>query len=333
MGYLLVVAAGVLQGSFMMPMKFTRRWAWENTWLGFASTAYLIWPWLLAWATLPHLTAVFASTGLHCFVLVELFGLGWGLGALTFGLGVDMLGLGLGFTIILGLSASAGALIPLVLLSPEKLRQPQGLLTVAALLLVLGGVALCSWAGKLRDDKRSTNQEERKSSFGWGLAICIASGLLSSSGNLGFAFGGEVIQRAIDHGAAESMAGNSLWALITVPLFLVNAIYCYWLLKRRRTGSRFFEPGTGRCWILAASMGLLWIGGFVCYAPGVRLLGPLGHSAGWAIMMSAMVITANLGGFFTGEWDGGSRKAYGFLLSGIVTLLMAIVVVGYANHF
>ncbi|MGA3166112.1 MAG: L-rhamnose/proton symporter RhaT [Terriglobia bacterium] len=332
MGYLLVVAAGALQGSFMVPMKFTRRWAWENTWLGFTTTAYLVWPWLIAWATLPHLLAVYTSTSHRSLVLVELFGLGWGLGALTFGLGVDMLGLGLGFTIILGLSASAGTLIPLAVLFPEKLLQPQGLLTMAALLLVLGGIALSSWAGKLREAQQNTGQEDSKSSFGSGLIICIASGLLSSSGNLGFAFGGEVIHRAIQQGAAESMAGNSLWALITMPLFLVNTIYCCWLLKKRRTGGRFFEAGTRLYWVLAASMGLLWIAGFVCYAPGVRLLGPLGPSVGWAIMLSAMVITANLAGFLMGEWKGASWKAYGFLLSGVVTLLVAIGVVGYANH-
>jgi hypothetical protein len=184
----------------------------------------------------------------------------------------------------------------------------------------------------LRETQQHTSQKENKLSCGWGLVVCIASGLLSSSGNLGFAFGGEVIQRAMEHGAAESMAGNSLWALITMPLFLVNAIYCCILLKKRRTGDRFFEAGTRRYWVLAATMGLLWISGFVCYAPGARLLGPLGPSVGWSIMLSAMVITANLEGFLTGEWKGASRKAYWFLLGGVVTLLVAIGVVGYANQ-
>ena len=126
MGYLLVVAAGVLQGSFMVPMKFTRRWAWENTWLGFASTAYLIWPWLFVWATLPHLSAVFAATSLRSLVVVELLGLGWGVGAVTFGLGVDKLGMGLGFTIILGLAASAGTLIPFGGAFPGKAAEGAG---------------------------------------------------------------------------------------------------------------------------------------------------------------------------------------------------------------
>jgi hypothetical protein len=35
-GYLLVFAAGFFQGSFTLPIKFTRRWAWEYTWLVFS---------------------------------------------------------------------------------------------------------------------------------------------------------------------------------------------------------------------------------------------------------------------------------------------------------
>jgi hypothetical protein len=166
------------------------------------------------------------------------------------------------------------------------------------MVLVLVGIAFCSWAGKLRHTQRNAHQGKHKSSFAMGLIICIASGLLSSSGNLGFAFGREVIQRAVEHGAAVSMAGNSLWAFITMPVFLVNATYCCWLLKTRRTGSRFFEPGTQLNWVLAMSMGL----------------------------------AANIAGFFTGEWKGASRKAYVFLLGGTITLLVAISVVGYANH-
>src|SRR6266567_2247472 len=138
-GYLMVFAAGLFQGSFMLPLKYTRRWAWENTWLVFSSTAYLLWPWALAFLTLPHLGTVFMSTSVRSLVLVGLFGVGWGLGAVTFGLGVDKLGMALGFTVIIGLAATAGALIPLIVLSPEKLSQPQGVLTIAALALVVVG--------------------------------------------------------------------------------------------------------------------------------------------------------------------------------------------------
>jgi len=331
-GYILVLAAGLFQGSFMLPMKFTRRWAWENTWLVFSTTAYLVWPWALAFLTLPHLAAILGSTSGRSLVLIGVFGLGWGLGAVTFGLGVDKLGLALGFTVIIGLAASAGALIPMVVLAPAKLVQRQGLLTIAALALVLAGIALCSWAGKLREPEGDSATGKTSHSYTLGLAICVASGLFSSCGNLGFAFGKEVIQKAIEQGAAESMAGNSLWALITVPLFVCNAGYCLWLLRRHHTAKLFFKDETGHYWFLGALMGFLWIAGFVCYAPGTRRLGSLGTSVGWSIMMSAMVITANLWGFLTGEWKGASRRAHQFLVSGIGILIVAICVVGYANH-
>lgn len=331
-GYVLVLAAGLLQGSFMLPMKYTRRWAWENTWLVFSTTAYLVWPWVLALLTLPHLAAIFASTSGRSLVLVALFGVGWGLGAVTFGLGVDKLGIALGFTVIIGLASSAGTLIPMMVLSPEKLVQVQGLLTIVAVLLVLAGIALCSWAGKLRNPDQAPSAESPRQSFSFGLAICIASGLLSSCGNLGFVFGREVVQKAIAQGAAESMAGNSLWALITVPLFVCNAGYCAWLLKKHRTANRFFQAGTGHYWALGSLMGFLWIAGFVCYAPGTRRLGALGTSVGWSIMLSVIVITANLWGFLTGEWEGASRRSRQFLVSGVTILILAICVVGYANH-
>ncbi len=79
-------------------------------------------------------------------------------------------------------------------------------------------------------------------------------------------------------------------------------------------------------------MGFLWIAGFVCYAPGTRRLGWLGVSVGWSMMLSVMVITANLWGFVTGEWKTASRRARRFLVGGLAILILAICLVGYANH-
>ncbi|TAM83327.1 MAG: hypothetical protein EPN47_04240 [Acidobacteria bacterium] len=332
LGPSLLLAAGFFQGSFMLPMKFTRRWAWENTWLVFSATAYLIWPWSLALLTVPHLGLVFGATGVRSLVLIGLFGVGWGLGALTFGLGVDMLGLALGFTVIIGVAASAGTLIPMIVLSPDRLWGRAGLLISVALLLVLTGVAICSWAGKLRDAGRDSAGQVPRRSFAVGLMVCIASGLLSACGNLGFAFGSEVIQKALAYGASDVMAGNSLWALITVPLFVCNAGYCGWLLKRRGTVKLFFDPRTWRHWFLGSLMGALWIAGFACYAPGTRRLGSLGTSVGWAMMMAMMIITANVWGYLTGEWKQASLSARRLLLSGVGVLIVAVGVAGFANY-
>ena len=75
MGYLLVIIAGILQGAFMLPMKSTKKWAWENTWFVYSSAGYLIWPWLFVLLTIPHPLSVLATTSLRSLLLVEVFGL------------------------------------------------------------------------------------------------------------------------------------------------------------------------------------------------------------------------------------------------------------------
>src|SRR5881296_2608271 len=110
LGLALVVLGGICQGSFMLPMKYAEKWRWENAWLIFSSTAYLILPWLVAFLTVPQLRNILAHTsGTTIFQ------------TLLFGLGVDRLGLALGFAIILGLTAAIGTLVPLWVLSPETL--------------------------------------------------------------------------------------------------------------------------------------------------------------------------------------------------------------------
>ena len=332
MGYVLVIVAGIVQGAFILPMKSTKKWAWENTWFVYASTGFLILPWLFVLLTIPHPATVLATTSLRSLLLVEGFGLGWGIGATTFGLGVSRLGMALGYTIIIGLVATAGALIPMAVMAPEKLGQPQGLLMLASLALVLIGLALGAWGGRLREPAENPPGNDPQSSFAAGLAICVASGLLSSCANLGFVFGGEYARRAMELGAPESMASNSIWAPLTLPLFICNAGYCVWLMGKNKTGRLLLLKGTLCHWALGALMGLMWIGGFFLYAPGTRRLGSLGTSVGWAVMMSAMVIAANILGFISGEWKGASRKAYRLAVGGVAFLILAICVVGYANH-
>ena len=332
MGYALVIAAGILQGAFILPMKSTKKWNWENTWFVYALTGFLICPWLFLLLTIPHPLTVLATTSPRSLILVEGFGLGWGIGATTFGLGVTRLGMALGYTIIIGLAATAGALIPMVVMTPEKLGQPQGLLMLASLALVLIGLVLDAWGGKLREHEQNSVGNAPQSSFAAGLAICIASGLLSSCANLGFAFGGEFVRRAMELGAGQSMAGNSIWAPLTLPLFICSAGYCVWLMRKNKTGGLLLLKGTHHYWGLAALMGFMWIGGFFLYAPGARRLGSLGTSVGWAVMMSTMVITANLLGFMSGEWKCASRKPYRLAVGGVAFLILAICVVGYANQ-
>ncbi len=326
----IVVLAGLFQGSFMFPTKGMRGWAWENYWLIFAATAYLVCPWVLALATIPRLFEVYSGATPPSLVAVLVYGAAWGIGAVTFGLGVDAMGLALGFAVILGVAASAGTLIPLFVNPPANLAFLQTSIIAFSLALMLAGVTICSFAGKWKESEKTGVVRK---SYRRGLLICIVSGLLSACGNLGFAFGVDITRRAQSLGVPDHLAPNALWTLLTFPLFLCNAGYAIYLLRRNGTTGRFQTAHSRRCTLLAISMGVMWMAGIGLYGMGARKLGSLGPSLGWAILMSSMVLVANALGIAAGEWKAAPSAARRQLFTGIAVLILAIAGLGYANHF
>src|SRR5579862_1580847 len=107
-GLVVVILAGVLNGSFAAPMKRVTGWQWENTWLVFAASGLLVLPWIITSATVPNVAGVYATASPSVLIKVLLFGLLWGVGATLFGLGINRVGMALGFALILGITASFG---------------------------------------------------------------------------------------------------------------------------------------------------------------------------------------------------------------------------------
>src|SRR5580693_6382525 len=138
-GVLLVVLAGSIQGSFAAPMQRMSAWRWENSWLLFAFSGLIIFPWMISFATVPNLLAVYAGVSPSTLIKVVLFGLLWGAGSTLFGLGISRVGMALGFALILGITASFGSLIPMAILHPEELFLKRGIaLIIGTIVMVLG---------------------------------------------------------------------------------------------------------------------------------------------------------------------------------------------------
>jgi L-rhamnose-H+ transport protein len=334
-GMLLVLAAGAIQGSFMLPIKYTTRWSWENTWLAFSVIGYLILPWFVALLTVPQLKAILTETSGSTFLRTSLFGFGWGLGCLTFGLGIDYLGLALGFAIILGLTASIGTLVPFLLLSPVKLASTQGELIIAGVVSLLVGISVCSYAGKLKDVSLRAGQVQPdrplQKSYTLGLVFCVLSGIFSPFANLGFAFATEMTSLATKWGTPKQFAAIPFWAVMILPLFVCNGLFCVYLLSRNRSWTKFRSSNTGHYYFLAGAMAAMWFIGMLLYGFGATSMGRLGPSIGWAILMSSVVIMANLWGLITGEWRGTGRAPVRVMSIGVLILVGAIFVMGLGN--
>ena len=61
LGILLHFIGGFASGSFYIPYKKVRGWAWESYWLVYAVFGLIVTPWLLAWFTSPNFLSVGAA--------------------------------------------------------------------------------------------------------------------------------------------------------------------------------------------------------------------------------------------------------------------------------
>src|ERR1700751_17188 len=155
-GFLLVLLAGLLQGTFVLPMTLVRRWSWEHTWGAFSLLGMFVFNWIITFTLIPRIGMVYSLSPSRDLFILALFGAGWGVGAILFGLGMERLGMALGYPVIMGLIAVLGGLIPFVLFHPHDLLARRGFLYLLGPLLAITGIIICSSAAARRDRERAS---------------------------------------------------------------------------------------------------------------------------------------------------------------------------------
>ena len=331
LGFSFVLIAGFFQGTFVLPMTLTKNWEWEHIWGTFSLFGMLLFNWILALIIIPNILSIYGSVSLGNIIILMLFGAGWGIGAILFGLGMDRLGMALGYPIIMGLIASLGALIPLVIFFPGSLLEARGLVLLAGTVLVILGIILCSMAGSCKNPSTESPGEVRSSAFGVGLTIAILAGILSSLPNVGMAFGSSVIDEARASGISDTFAGNAVWALFFTIGFIVNFGYCLYLMISRKNLSSLSNAETKRNIGLGALMAIMWIGSFYLYGISAVKLGKWGIIVGWPLFISLSIVIGNLWGLWRGEWKGAPAPARSLLNRGLLVLLIAVITIAISN--
>src|SRR6476620_2593567 len=160
LGVIFHFIGGFASGSFYIPYKRVKGWHWESYWIVGGLFSWLIVPPLAAWLTIPHFTDIISSTGISTLLITFFFGLLWGIGGLTYGLGVRYLGVSLGSSIILGLCMVFGALIPSVYYQfvPQAGKNSIGMIAgsnwgvwvLAGLAVCVIGIVICGKAGMMK---------------------------------------------------------------------------------------------------------------------------------------------------------------------------------------
>jgi L-rhamnose-H+ transport protein len=333
-GAVLIVLGGMMEGLFSLPVKLTPKWSWENIWGAGSLAALLLVPGPLLVLTIPRFWEVYGATPAWVIVWTVIFGAGWGLGGIFFGLGISALGLSLGTSAIMGLIAIGGSIVPLLLQHHGQLLSRSGMALLAGIFVMIIGLIVCARAGSLKAaDQDSPAASRGLPSFGRGAFYCIAAGLLSALVNFALIFGAPLAQAAIDRGTPPAAANNAIWAIVFATNYLLNIAYCVYLGRKRSSFIKFVLPSTGSYWLLAVAMGLLWAGGIVVYGLGASMQGAYGPVFAFPVMLIVSILTGNLTGVLLGEWRGVTPGAKRAMQLGVVIMVAAIIILGCANSW
>jgi L-rhamnose-H+ transport protein len=258
-----------------------------------------------------------------------LFGAGWGVAQILFGISVKRLGLGIAYAIIIGLGAVLGTLVPLFAQQRAIAKEHAMQLIICGVAIMVIGIALTTWGGQIKERASGVPQSSSYRSYPAAILVAVLCGLMAPMLNYSFAFGQHIAQTAVRLGNQPVHSAYAVWPIGLAGGFLPNAAYSLWLLFKNRTWPLFRRAPPDLVW--SCLMGVLWMGAFALYGMSASLLGTLGTSVGWGLLQIFMIMTATLAGAMTGEWQQASRSAKLLLGSGMASLTVAIVLLAVGS--
>lgn len=349
-GVLFHFIGGFASGSFYVPYKKVKDWSWEAMWILGGLFSWIIVPPIAAWLTIPNFWDILTEAGASTLGYTFLFGLLWGIGGLTYGLGVRFLGVSLGSSVMLGLSMVFGSLMPAIYYFFNQAPGKQGIdyffTTNAGICVMIGlavcviGIYLCGRAGFLKEKSLSSLSTEAKSdyNFGVGIVVAIVSGVLSACFNFGIEAGKPMAEVANDLWKAANpnqgeflYQNNVTYIVILWGGFATNFIWCLYLLLKNRTFSDYRKASAplSKNLLLCAVAGTTWYLQFFFYGMGESRLG--NGASSWILHMAFIILIANVWGVILKEWKGVNKSTYAAIISGIVIIMLSIGIVGFAK--
>jgi L-rhamnose-H+ transport protein len=328
-GVSLVMIAGLMSGTCMLPSKFVRTWKWENVWLVFSVVSLVIIPWILAFAFVDRLFETYRALEVQQLAVPILLGAGWGIAQILFGVSVKRLGLGIAYAIIVGLGAVLGTLVPLFVQQRALANEHALRLIVSGVVVMSIGIFLTAWSGQIKERSTANHESPPHRSYLAAIFLAILCGLMAPMLNYSFAFGQDIAKSAVVFGNQPVHAAYAVWPVALAGGLLPNAAYSLWLLAKSQTWGLFHS--TPPDFLRSSLMGVLWMGAFALYGMSATYLGALGTSVGWGLLQIFMIMTATLAGVLTGEWKHAGRSARLLLGSGIAGLTVAIVLLAASS--
>jgi L-rhamnose-H+ transport protein len=339
LGVLFHAIGGLAAGSFYIPFKRVRGWAWETYWLTGGLFIWTICPLIVAFVTVPSLLSLYREAAWPDVTWPFLLGMGWGIGHLTFGLSLRYLGMSLGMGLSLGFCTFFGAVIPPLIDGEfaEFFGDASGRISLAGLAVCLVGIFLCSWAGaskerELPDEvKRETIQEF---DFFKGVWVAFFAGVMSACFSVGVGAGESLKALAARHGTENVWANNAPLLLILLGGGVANVTWCTALIVRNRRAVDFVDRNTRLAsnYLFCTLAGVIAYTEFFFFGMGESQMGKFSVFASWPIHMAFIIVFSNVWGLVFREWKGTSARTRLLLVMGLFVLVGSTLVSAYGSY-
>lgn len=355
LGVIFHFIGGFASGSFYIPYKKVKGWHWESYWIVGGLFSWLIVPPVAAYLTIPGFADIISGAAGPALAATFMFGVLWGIGGLTYGLGVRYLGVSLGSSIILGLCMVFGAIIPAIYYDFNPVAGKDtfsamvgsnwGITIIAGLLVCVLGIIISGKAGMMKEKELKTSgtdphgaETKAEYKFGLGMFVAIVSGVLSACFNFGLEAGQEMATvandawKAANPGEGEFLYRNNviyvvlLWGGLTT-----NLIWCMILNARNKTFADYTDKKAPllKNYLFSALAGTTWFLQFFFYGMGESKLG--NGPSSWILHMAFIILVANMWGLVLKEWKGVSKKTISTIIIGIIIIILSVLLVGYGN--
>jgi L-rhamnose-H+ transport protein len=242
---------GFASGTFYLPFRRVRAWAWETYWLVGGVFSWMIVPWILGLTMTQDLPQVLRETSSSTLFWTYFFGLLWGLGGLTFGLTMRYLGMSLGMAMALGYTATFGTLVPPIFrgqFASQVLGTHSGRIILLGVAVCLTGIVFAGVAGMAKE--KNMSEEEKRTAIQEfnlkkGIVIATFCGVMSACFAYGLAAGEPISEISVRHGTPVLWQGLPVLVVVLLGGFTTNFIWCAVLNIRNRTWHQYFRSDSG----------------------------------------------------------------------------------------
>jgi L-rhamnose-H+ transport protein len=344
LGVLFHFLGGFASGSFYMAFKKVKHWAWESYWVIGGIFSWLVVPPIAAALTIPGFWEIIQGTDSSVTSTTYIMGVLWGIGGLTYGLGIRFLGMSLGNSVILGYCAAFGSLIPPLYYNyfpqegkisfSDMMSSEGGRWVLLGVFVCLVGIFICGRAGVMKE-KELPEEQKRKSiaefSLVKGLVVATISGILSACFNFGIEAGKPMAEVAVQQGYNPLFQNNVTYVVLLWGGLTTNFIWCFILNAKNKTFGDYTD-GTkplAKNYLFSAIAGTTWFLQFFFYGMGESKLG--NGASSWILHMAFIILVSNVWGIVMNEWKGVSSKTKTTITFGIAVILASVVLVGYGN--